>query len=232
MNITGVFFDLDDTLHDHQKPFIDAFTAVFPDYGKILPLDTVYKRFREVGDFLWPKLINKELSLYEYRIQRTIQTLQAFQINISKEQAAKFQQQYEFCLNHLELFPEAPEVLDTLSSRGYRLGMITNGPTEHQKNKLRALGITKYIPKEAIFISEEVGAAKPNPQIFQYAAQKVNQSPENLLYIGDTWANDIVGAYKAGWQAIWFNHRKRQPGTEYTPFAEVDTLSSVLELLK
>jgi putative hydrolase of the HAD superfamily len=42
-------------------------------------------------------------------------------------------------------------------------------------------------------------------------------APENSLYVGDTWANDVVGALAAGWKVCWYNPRGRQPGGDHTP---------------
>ncbi|MCM2531275.1 HAD family hydrolase [Neobacillus pocheonensis] len=232
MDIKAIFFDLDDTLHDHQKPFSDAIGEMFKNSYRDIAIDSVYKKFRECSDILWRNYSNRELTLEELRIQRITLALKSFGINLSNEQASQFQNQYQFCLSNLELFAQVPEILEVLNHNGYVLGIITNGPIDHQFNKIKTLGLIKYIRRELIFISDEVGVAKPNPEIFNYVAKKVNFAPEELLYIGDTWTNDIVGAYEAGWQSIWYNHRKRLPETELKPLAEIDCLSSLIQVLQ
>jgi FMN phosphatase YigB (HAD superfamily) len=52
MAIKAIFFDLDDTLHDSQKPFADAFKVIFPAHFENTSIDPVYKRFRDFSDIL------------------------------------------------------------------------------------------------------------------------------------------------------------------------------------
>ncbi|WP_141432721.1 HAD family hydrolase [Bacillus sp. 03113] len=231
MKIKAIFFDLDDTLHDHQKPFSDSFQQIFPSFPKEFSIESVCKTFRHTSDLLWENYIRKELTLEELRIQRIIQALKSYDFTISREAAQIFQLQYEKALTSIELFPEAPQILTKLSQMGFELGVITNGPTQHQSNKIQALGLTRYISSDRIFISDQIGIAKPDPNIFHEAAKKFSFSPENFLYIGDSWANDVVGANQAGWHAIWFNHRKRQPESHHKPLREIQVLSSMIEVL-
>lgn len=226
----AIFFDLDDTLHDHLKPFIDAFHSVFPEYDGMVSLESVYKKFRDFSDILWKSYSSEELTLEELRIQRIALALKSFQVNISTEKARKFQHHYEFTSRCLQLFPQIPELLESLITRGYQLGIITNGPIEHQLSKIEALGLPKYFCMDNIFISDQVGIAKPNPQIFHHAAQKVNLSPKQLVYIGDSWMNDVVGPLEAGWQSIWFNHRERNPETEHQPLKTIWNVSALNDL--
>ncbi|MFP3122485.1 HAD family hydrolase [Ectobacillus funiculus] len=232
MAIKAIFFDLDDTLHDHQKPFTDSLHKMFPEHAEILAPEDTYKKFRYFSDLLWEDYCQSRLTLEELRVQRMVLALKEYEISISNEVAQQFQLQYEAALNAIELFPEVPELLTTLSNQGFELGIITNGPTAHQRNKMKCLGITQYIPEHRIFVSDAVGHAKPDPRIFHEAAKTVDCAPEHILYIGDSWTNDIVGSSKAGWQSIWYNHRKRQPDTEHTPLAEIEQLLSILEIVK
>jgi HAD superfamily hydrolase (TIGR01549 family) len=232
VTIKAIFFDLDDTLHDHLQPFSAAFKVIFPAYYKSISIEKVYKGFREASDLLWEIYSQHKINLTELRIQRVIDALENFDINISNEQALRFQKRYAWQLKHVELFPEIPELLTLLRNKGYQLGIITNGPTEHQLKKIEILGLEKYIPRDLIFISDEVGAAKPNPEIFDVAANTIAFSPRELLYVGDSWTNDVTGPSNAGWQAIWFNHRKRQPMTaDYKPLGEVKCLLDIVSVL-
>jgi HAD superfamily hydrolase (TIGR01549 family) len=231
VGIKAIFFDLDDTLHDHLKPFHDAFKEIFPEYYKTISIETLYLKFRDASDFLWEIYNRNEIELAELRIQRIIHALKDFDIPISNEKAQLFQERYQIQLNHIELFLGVPELLTLLRNKGYLLGIITNGPTEHQLKKIELLGLSKYIPRDLIFISDEVGVAKPNPAIFNEAEKKIMYAPKELLYVGDSWTNDVIGPSRAGWKSIWYNHRKRQPISEYKPLGEVKILSDILRVL-
>jgi HAD superfamily hydrolase (TIGR01549 family) len=198
MTIRAIFFDLDDTLHDHLYPFSKAFVTTFPLFVNQVHIESLYKRFRECSDLLWKQYRDNELSLEELRIKRIKLVLGEFDITITNKDAFDFQCEYEECLNQLKFFPEIPNLLETLKSKGFMIGIITNGPTDHQYNKIKSLSLTKYIPRSMITISDEVGIAKPNPEIFHHVAQKISIHPSELVYIGDSWINDVVAPAKAG----------------------------------
>ena len=173
---------------------------------KSFSVEDIYKSFRVSSDLLWEQYSAGELSLAELRIQRIILALKPFNVHITREEAAQFQDEYEVQSNRLKLFPEVPKLSTALKDKGYRLGILSNGPTEHQLKKITSLGLTQFIMSHFIFISDELGIAKPDPAIFNIVAKKVNYQPKELLYIGDTWANDVAAPIEAGWQAIWFIH--------------------------
>ena len=231
MNITTIFFDLDDTLHDHQKPFAHSLKTSFPSLSADFPIHTGYKRLRYHSDVLWKDYVNNSISLYDLRLKRIILALRDFDIEITEEQAASFQKQYEKELSQITLFPEVPTLLHTLEDNGIQIGLITNGPVQHQMNKIKALSLHDYFSPELIIISDGVGIAKPDPRIFHEAAGRVDAAPEQILYVGDTWHNDIVGPIEAGWQAIWYNLRKRIPETEHKPVLVTEDLTSILSFL-
>lgn len=230
MTIKAIFFDLDDTLHDHMQPFSKSVQTVFPTF-KATSIQTVYKNFREESDKLWPMYCQGELTIQDMRTERITRTLRNFQFPISLKKAEQFQQTYEDALNHLTLFPEVLDVIFYLKERNYQLGIITNGPTDHQNKKIELLELKQFIPKEFIFISDEVGMAKPDPAIFQYASDQIDIYPEETLYIGDTWENDVVGPIEAGWQSIWFNHRGKKRMTDHEPIAEIHSLKDLQAIL-
>jgi HAD superfamily hydrolase (TIGR01549 family) len=231
MAIKAIFFDLDDTLHDHLYPFSKAFKDSFPDLYQQMDVELLYKKFRDFSDLLWKKYSIQELTLEELRIARIVMALEYFQKGITNEQASDFQAQYELNLDNLQLFAEVPELINVMKAKGKFVGIITNGPVQHQFNKINSLDLTSYVSRDHIFISDEVGVAKPNKQIFHHVAQKVNMTPSEIVYIGDSWPNDVVAPIEAGWQAIWYNHRKRMPDTAHKPLAVIDQLLSIIDIL-
>jgi HAD superfamily hydrolase (TIGR01549 family) len=231
MRIKAIFFDLDDTLHDHLFPFSKAFKESFPTLYPHVDVESLYKKFRDFSDLLWKDYSNQELTLEELRISRIIMALEFFDKNFTNEQASQFQALYELNLDRLKLFAEVPELIRVIKSKGILIGIITNGPVAHQFNKIHSLGLTSHVSSGHIFISDAVGVAKPNKQIFQHVAQKVNMNQSEMVYIGDSWPNDVVAPIEAGWKAIWFNHRKRLPGTNHKPLAEIDHLLSIIDIV-
>lgn len=82
---------------------------------------------------------------------------------------------------------------------------------EHQRRKLEAAGLAAHF--EHVFISGEVGHAKPDRRIFEHAAGALGVPVEGCVHIGNSWESDIKGALAAGADAIWFEEASR-PGVQ------------------
>ena len=142
--------------------------------------------------------------MYVYRTQKAYEDMG---VQISDEEALQFQKIYKSGQDMISLSPELQTLLEELSGSGIATGIITNGPSEHQWNKIHTLGLTRWIPENHIFVSADCPCAKPDPGIFRYALKKMKLMPEDVWYVGDSYCNDVVGARKAGWNVIWLNRR-------------------------
>ena len=89
------------------------------------------------------------------------------------------------------------EALRTLSVQ-VKLGIITNGSGETQRAKFKAAGLAEVISADHLWISAEVGTAKPDPAIFLMASQALGEAPEDCLFIGDQEQDDQAAAAAAG----------------------------------
>lgn len=126
------------------------------------------------------------------------------------------------------LFDEALEVVRAVQQRALT-GLVTNGPSQIQREKLRRLGIADLFP--IVIISEEVGVAKPDPAIFRLALERAGVPPSQSAFIGDNPEIDIAGAQAAGLMSIWYNRQGRPWPGGRPPDAEVRTLRQLLPLL-
>ena len=80
------------------------------------------------------------------------------------------------------LFPEAFEVLGQLEAAGYRLGVISNFDRRLEAI-LTGLGVRQFF--EAVVISSQCGADKPDPQIFRCALAAMGVGPGEAVHAGD-----------------------------------------------
>lgn len=83
-------------------------------------------------------------------------------------------------------------------SKTKKIGLITNGGSVGQRLKLRAAGLDQVIPAEHIWISAEVGCAKPAPAIFRQACEGLGVAPAAALYVGDHPPHDATGPASVG----------------------------------
>lgn len=227
--INALVFDVDDTLYQQVDPFKKAIMKTFPTFD-LNAVSKLFIRFRHHSDLHFEKSITGVWSLAKMREERITSALKDLDFkNISPASAKTFQTNYEKELRVITLDPEIKSALIFLHEKKVPLGIITNGPKEHQQKKIEALEVTEFISPAAIFISGAVGSAKPDRTIFDLVAKQLQLPPEEILYIGDSYENDVVGAKNAGFKVWWFNHQNRPLMKDQLPIfdLEVNTFSDM-----
>ena len=95
-------------------------------------------------------------------------------------------------------FEETVPTLDTLRSRGYRLGVITNLRADLEP-LIQRTGLSGRL--DFCVNSTLVGMEKPHPPIFQEAIRRAAVEPEEVLHVGDQVRSDVAGARAMGMKA-------------------------------
>lgn len=127
------------------------------------------------------------------------------------------------------LFDETREVLLELRRRGVQVGLITNGPSASQRDKLRAVGIAGLF--DLVIASGDTGVLKPNGAIFRQALQRAELAATEALHVGDNFDADVVGAADAGLTALWVNRDGAPVPRPGVPHLASPSLDVVLELV-
>lgn len=205
-NITHVFFDLDHTLWDFQTNSRATLSELF---HELKVSDTGLRSFEEfvdtyevVNDRLWSEYRRGEIDKVQLRSTRFVETLRAFEVH-HPELALQLEVEYiKRSPFKTQLFPQAIEVLDYLSSK-YSLHIITNGFREVQDIKLTESGIKPYF--KSVITSEEVGVNKPDPKIFTHALKSTGAERKYSVMIGDNLEADVRGARNVGMHSVYFN---------------------------
>lgn len=206
----AIFFDVDDTLYNQVEPFYKAYIKNFEHYN--IDVNYLFKTSREISDELFEKSQSGDISMKEMQIMRIQFAFEKLNIKISREEAWKFQQDYEKFQDNITLSDTLKNMFDYLKGKDIIIGIITNGPSSHQRKKIRNLELHSWIEDNNIFISSEVGISKPDGRIFSLALSTVSKDKiSEVFYVGDSFENDICGAFKVGWESIWMNRRKKSP---------------------
>ena len=103
-----------------------------------------------------------------------------------------------------ELYPEVSDVLEKLQPR-YELAVISNFDGR-LRFILEQLGISKFFAH--IFISSEIGADKPDPEIYRRALKFMNLKPDQVLYVGDDPDRDWKAAAATGLSVFELDREK------------------------
>ncbi|ROX81185.1 HAD family hydrolase [Enterococcus durans] len=230
--IKSVVFDVDDTMYDQQQPFRNAVKRVVPLVSDE-DMHPLYIRFRHHSDENFPKVMAGNWTLEYMRAHRISQSLKDLDYpHITEKDGLYFQQVYEEELGNICLHKEVKKTLDFLKAKDVPLGIITNGPTDHQTKKLNQLQLKKWISAENMIVSQATGYQKPEKEIFQLAEKQFNMTACETLYVGDNYDNDVLGAKKADWQALWFNHRERRIDESPTCDIEITSFDQLLETMQ
>lgn len=224
-----MIFDLDDTLYDQLSGFEYAYYRHFGDTD--IGVERLYRHFRLYSEELFEATQTGKLSVPDMHVVRITRAVADFDIALPEEKARAFQRDYEYAQQHIELSDTIIEMLEYLVEKDVKLGLLTNGESDRQRAKIKALGLNQYIPDSNMFVSAELGLSKPDPAIFETVGKQLEVDSSETYFIGDHFDNDILGAMQVGWKTIWYNRRNR-PQTDMTkaPTATVMTESALFEV--
>ncbi|WP_461863484.1 HAD family hydrolase [Thermococcus sp.] len=127
----------------------------------------------------------------------------------------------------IHVYPDVPPTLEWLKEEGYKLGVVTSGPS-YQKLKLRIAKLDRYF--DVIITRDDVNAIKPEPKIFLHALERLGVEPEEAVMIGDSLQQDVYGAKNVGMTGIWIN-RKDEKGYNFADF-EIRTLHELRKVME
>jgi 2-haloacid dehalogenase len=129
----------------------------------------------------------------------------------------------------LDCYPEVPEALSELKSRGFKIAILSNGTPKMLEAAVKNSQLEATIPK--IFSVEKAGVFKPHPRVYQIAVDELNLKPEEIAFQSSN-AWDASGAAAFGFKVAWINRfgqsPERLPGK---PDVEIQTLSELPQLL-
>lgn len=94
--------------------------------------------------------------------------------------------------------PSVKDMLQALTDSGNPMAILTNGWTELQYAKASLVGFDG-----AVFVSEEIGAWKPDARAFEIACGSLSVPMSTSLYVGDSPLTDVAGSKAAGMLAVW-----------------------------
>ena len=191
-----VFFDVDDTLLDTSRFAETARRAAIEmmvDNGLPLDKDIAYSTLKTV--------IREKGSNYERHFNVLTKALLGEEDPMLVALGMVTYHNVKFSL--LRPFPKTIDTLIYLKSQGYKLGVISNGITIKQWEKLVRLNVYQFF--DEVITSEEVGYAKPSKEIYEVALRRMKADPEKSVMIGNKFLQDALGAVEAGLSAILVN---------------------------
>lgn len=224
--IRNVLFDLDDTLFDFHKAEKIALTKTLVHFG-IDPTEETLALYSTINAAHWKRLELGEISREEVKVGRYRELFKTIGVECDPVKATAY---YESMLAIGHYFmPGAPELLEELY-RKYRLYIVSNGTAKVQEGRIGSSGIKKYM--DGIFISQILGANKPDKQFFDICFAEIPDfSLSETVIIGDSLSSDIKGGINAGITTVWFNPKGIENDNDIKPDYTIKELSEVPGLL-
>lgn len=182
--IKGVIFDLDDTLYNEKEYVKSGYKAVAEYLGDVSIADRLWKEFIS-GKSAFDEVLNQLKKMDD--LQKCIRIYQEHKPTLNLNDGAK-------------------ELVKSLKERNIKIGIITDGRPNGQRNKIEALGLSglDYI------ITDELGGIqfrKPCDIAFRIMARRWKLDNENVVYIGDNLNKDFQAPKQLGMKIIWFDNK-------------------------
>lgn len=216
-----IFFDADETLFT-----FDAFSGLqrmFLDYSVTFTAED-FQDYQAVNKPLWVDYQNGDITALQLQHQRFTHWGERLNVHPGDLNDAFINAMAEICMP----LPGVESLLNALKGK-VKMGIITNGFTALQQRRLERTGLGDFF--DLLVISEEVGVAKPDRRIFDYALQQTGlEDCSRVMMVGDTAESDIRGGINAGWATCWLNaHQRPQlegiiPDWTVTSLAELEYL--------
>ena len=208
-----LLFDLDGTLSDSEACIIKSFKDVFKKYAKEEDFDS--KKQTEV---LGPTLQD---SLKKYFPDHDINELVEYYRKRNSE----------YLKNELVPIKNAKELLKSLKSEGYTIGVVTVRNRKSTTDCLEILQINEYI--DDYVCADDIKNPKPDPEAYFTIIDTNKWNKDDVVVIGDS-REDVEGGKNFGAYTIGFtsNQNKLQSLKDAQPNKLISDLLEVADILK
>lgn len=221
MKYQWILFDADETLFSFHSYL--GLKSMLKRYGLEFN-EQDYEAFQAVNQPLWVAYQNKEINaeaLQRIRFESLAQKTGQDPLVLNRElmdEMAHVSQPLE----------GVREMLASLHGK-VKMGIITNGFNALQQKRLENTQTAGFF--DLLVVSETVGVAKPDRQIFDYAFSQMGEVERSkVLMVGDTLASDILGGNLAGIDTCWFNPKGLANETAIQPTYEIRSMAELIAL--
>uniref|UniRef100_UPI004057B4BA YjjG family noncanonical pyrimidine nucleotidase n=1 Tax=Acetatifactor sp. TaxID=1872090 RepID=UPI004057B4BA len=224
---TTIFWDVDGTLLDFKYSERQALKKCCQTVGKKLT-EEMLQRYSEINDLYWKQLELGNITKKELLTARFVTWFE--ECGIRDVDVEAFRMEYQEGLANIYAFIDDSLTICKSLHGQVKQYVITNGVTSIQKNKLKLSGLTEVM--DGLFISEEIGAPKPQREFFDYCLKHVEEKDKSkILIVGDSLSSDIKGGVMAGIPTCWYRKDDTENATQYIPDYEINDLHRIYDIL-
>jgi 2-haloacid dehalogenase len=220
MTYKTLLFDIDDTLLDFKATEKQALASLFEHLK--LPLSAEnYAYYHDLNAHLWQQFERGQITKPDLLVRRFSGLFEHMGNTELDGREVEMQYRHYLSLGHQQM-PNATKLLANLSQQ-HQLYVVTNGVAKTQERRLSEADFNRYF--QQVFISEQIGAQKPEPAFFEHVAGAIEDfDKDKALVIGDSLSSDIKGANGFGLDSVWFNPTHKVNDGVAKPTYEIDQL--------
>jgi putative hydrolase of the HAD superfamily len=157
----------------------------------------------------------------EFALKDVGVSIDGFAINLAREYAVRRRES-------LNLFPESLATLERLRASGAPLGLVTNGDTAQQRDKIERFDLARHF--DVIVIEGEFGVGKPDAAVYRHALAAIGAKPSEATMVGDHLEFDVDGAQRFGLTGVWVDRQGAGLGNSAVrPHRIVGSLSELVD---
>ncbi len=201
--IKAVAFDIDGTLYPQWKLLTTSLLFYLRNFQLVQRYWKVRHSLRQ-DDYHYQAEGRK--GLHQHQAQMYAELTGQNVLQVEKLLDHKIYQVWEHTFRYIRPLPGVKQALKELKSRGFMVAAMSDFPVEQ---KLQYFGLGPEYWDLAI-TSEDSGYLKPHNAAYQYLAQRLGVEPQAILYVGNSYRNDIIGAKKADYSAAHFTWKSRK----------------------
>lgn len=223
LEISVISFDGDMTLWDFRKMMRHSLQQTLAELQRQVPtqraLDLTVDEMIAIRDQFAEEVKGEIWSLLEIRKRAFERTLEHIK-HPDKDLAAHLNAIYrKHRYADIELYPDVVPTFDILAPH-FKLGLLSNGNTYPENCGLD--GRFAFV-----VFSQDVQVEKPDPKIFHITAQRAGCDLTQMLHVGDSLENDVLGARNVGAPSVWLNREGVSNATDIQPNYEVTSLTEI-----
>jgi len=221
--IRGVLFDLDDTLYNSS-----SFATRARKEALRAMIDAGLDSTEEDAQKVLNKIIEQKGSNYGMHFNDLVKAIMGNYDPKIVTMGIITYHNVKFAL--LRPYSDTIKTLVDLKSMGLKLGILTDGVTIKQWEKLIRLGIHPFF--DEVVTSEEYGLGKPNVEFFNYGLKKIKLKPEEVIYVGDRVDKDILPAKSVGMHTIRILQGKYSETPDEVSDYKIKSISELSKLIE
>ena len=243
MRYKYLLWDIDGTILDFLAAEKNAIRTLFDKFGLGPCSEEMIATYSGINVRYWKMLERGLIKKQDMLVERFREFFSL--VNVDVAMAEEFNENYQIALGDTICFMEnAKELLIQLKAAGFIQIAVTNGTARAQSKKLKRSGLDQIFDR--VFISEEVGAEKPDVKFFERVFSECGiHRRSQVLIIGDSLTSDMQGGINAGIATCWYHpvrpgkerdrdetsHEDQENAPEISVTYEVSSLSEITRIV-